>query len=120
MRRFLDDPELVYRPTDLAARILREIAMASEAGAAEIRLTFRQDWEPDTPFERHRGLGVHIECGRADSFLLVLKPPYTEIFPNTLPTVFDGLAKLMAGAREPNSTIALQLTALLNGSDHER
>ena len=120
MRRFHKEPQVVYQATELAARILREIAMASEAGSAEIRFRFLQDWEPNKYRSDERGLGVHIECGREDSFLHVLKPPCRIDFPNTLPTIFDGLAKLMSSARAPNSTITLQLEKLLNGIDDER
>jgi hypothetical protein len=120
MKRFQKDPEVVSRATELAARILREIAMAADAGSAEIRLYFRQDWMPKDLWGNECGLGVHIECGREDTLLLCLQSPYTIEFPNTLPTVFDGLAKLMADAREPNSTVALQLKAFLNGCDNER
>jgi hypothetical protein len=113
MRRFHKNPEVVCHPTDLAARILREIAMASEAGFAEIRLLFRQDWKP-SKYGGERGLGVHIECGRADSFLLETKYGDTFSFANDLPTVFDSLAKLMARAWDPSGEVARQLRALLN------
>ncbi len=113
MRRFHKNPEVVSHPTDLAARILREIAMASEAGFAEIRLLFRQDWRPSKN-SSERGLGVHIECGRADSFLLVMTYGNTFSFANDLPTVFDFLAKLMARAWDPSETVTRQLRALLN------
>ena len=119
MRRFHQDPEVVHRTTDLAARILREIAMASEAGSAEIRLLFRQDWKPNKYRSKERGLGVHIECGREDSFLLVTGYPDTPDFTNTLTTVFDALAKLMDRARKPGGTVARQLRALLNEHDDE-
>jgi hypothetical protein len=116
MKRFFDDPEIVSRSTELAARILREIAMASEAGSAEIRLLFRQDWRPNK-YRAERGLGVHIECGREDSFLLVTKLGSTPEFSNTLATVLGALAKLMAGAWESGGMVDRRLWALLN--EHE-
>ena len=120
MKRFFDDPEIVYRPTDLTARILREIATASEAGAAEVHLAFRQNWQPNHFNSKDQGLGVHIECGRADSFLLISGYPDTLDYTNSLPTVFDALAKLMVRAREPGGTVARQLRALLNEHDDDR
>ena len=122
MIRFHKNPsDVVSLPTDLAARILHEIAIASDAASARISLSFLDDWKPrDYPFRPNRGLGVLIECGRSDSILLVTKPPYRVEFPNTLPTVFEGLAQLMSRMREPAGTVSRNITSLLTEIRDER
>jgi hypothetical protein len=114
MRGFTGAPEFINSPTEMTARILREIAMASEAGAAEIRFRFLQNWKPKNALHGARGLGVHIECGRSDYFLLVSETSYTNSRKTTLPMVLEALATLVARAREACRLEDHELTNLID------
>ena len=116
----IQPPSEFASPIVLAARILHEMAIAADAASATITLSFVKEYThkggagPNT-----RGLAVQIDCGRVNTILCGLEPPYWDRFPNTLPHVFEALAKLMTRAGESGDPVLAELKSLLGIGDEE-